>query len=347
MNYMQHALELAKSGLGRTSPNPAVGCVIVKNGKIVGEGYHKKAGTDHAEIVALKMAGLNAKGASMYVTLEPCCCYGRTPPCTDAIINAGIKEVIIGIVDPNPKVCGKGVAFLRKNRTIVKYLKNEKLKKQIKKINLPFIKHITTGKPFVLLKVATSLDGRISGANGYITNEDSRKFVHELRNIYDAVLVSSNTVIKDNPLLTCRIKDGRDPVRIIVDSEFRTSLKSNVYKDSNVIVVTTINADKGKIRKLKLIGGRVIIVNDKKGLVDLGGMLLKLGSIGITSVMVEGGSKISAAFINEKVVDKIMFFIAPKLMKGSVIADIDKLLELKEVNIRKFGSDVMVEGYVK
>jgi diaminohydroxyphosphoribosylaminopyrimidine deaminase/5-amino-6-(5-phosphoribosylamino)uracil reductase len=354
---MQKALELAARGRGRTSPNPMVGAVIVKDGKIIAEGYHKKAGTPHAEIIALKKAGTNAKGATLYVTLEPCCHTDKkTPPCTKAIIASGIKRVVAAMIDPNPRVSGRGMRELQKAgiETEVGIMRAE-----AKKLNEAFTKFITRKEPFVILKIAQSMDGKIATASGesrWITGEKARKYVHMLRKEVDAILVGIGTVKKDNPSLDCRIRGGINPYRIIVDSSLDIPLSAKVvkHKDGKTIIATTSNADSKKIDQLISLGVRVLIIKSKQGKVNLKSLMRELGKLDITSVMIEGGSSISASALSEKIVDKVLFFVAPKIIGGvdaipSVGGRSPSLLKnivrLKDLEVKRFGEDVLLEGY--
>ncbi|MDL1957359.1 MAG: bifunctional diaminohydroxyphosphoribosylaminopyrimidine deaminase/5-amino-6-(5-phosphoribosylamino)uracil reductase RibD [Candidatus Desulfofervidus auxilii] len=355
--YIRRTIKLAKRALGRTSPNPLVGAVIVKNGRIIGEGYHKKAGLPHAEIEAIKAAGRKAKGADLYVTLEPCNHYGRTPPCTEAILKAGIKRVFVGMRDPNPHVKGGGVEYLRSKGVEVE---TGILEEECRRLNEVFIKYVTTGFPFVSLKLAATLDGKIALANKttWITNENSRIFVHRLRDIHDAILVGINTILKDNPSLTTRLpkRKGKDPIRIILDTNLRIPLEAKVlHLDSpaKTVIVTSFNAPSEKIKKLKALGTEVWQVDLENGKLSLKEVLKLLGNKQITSVLIEGGAKVAASFLQQKLVDKIYFFYAPKIFGAenlSMIAELgidsaDKAILLKEVSLRRFDNDILIIGY--
>lgn len=350
--FMNHALKLAR--IGRTSPNPKVGCVITKFGLIVGQGYHKKAGLPHAEIEALKKAGKKAKNATMYVNLEPCCVYGRTPPCTNSIIKAGIRKVFVAMQDPNPKVNGKGIEELRKAGIKVEL---GVLEKQAKKLNEAYTKYITTKLPFVILKQAASLDGKIAtktGESRYISNRKSRHYVHNLRNDVDAVLVGINTVLKDNPRLTCRIPNGKDPKRIIVDSRLRIPSDAHVLKDNNAIIAATKYCDKKKKKELEDKNIELIFFNEKK--IKLRKLMEELAKKDIISVLMEGGAEIAGSAIDEKIVDKVIFIISPKIIGGrdavsavggKGIEKIDDAVNLKNVKIKGLDNDVLIEGYIQ
>ena len=350
---MELALKLAEKGKGTASPNPIVGCLIVKRGRIVGRGWHKKCGEDHAEICALKDAGKKAKDGLMYVTLEPCSHWGKTPPCTEKIVQAGIREIVIGMKDPNPLISGYDELRFRGIKTRIGILEEE-----CKKLNEPYIKWIKTKTPFVIAKAAMSLDGKIATTTGhskYITGKEARKYVHELRAEYDAVMVGSNTIAKDNPQLTVRLIKGRNPIKIVVDSTLKISAKANVIKNepSKLIIATTRKAPKKKIKLLQNKGVRVLVLNAKNGRVDLEHLMKELGKHDIISIMIEGGAELNAEALRSKIVDKILFFISPKMIgKGlEAIGDlgvkkVDKSINLKNIDYKKIGKDMLIEGYL-
>ncbi len=344
--FMQLALQLAKKGEGRVSPNPLVGCVIVKRRKIVGRGWHKKFGSAHAEINALKQAGSRAIGSTMYVNLEPCYHYGKTGPCTRAIIEAKVGKAVIAMLDPNPLVKGKGVRELKKAGIKVKV---GLMEREAKRRNEFYITYMKTGKPFVLMKVGMSLDGKISYGNERgkrITGKESFKITRQLRSRVDAVLVGINTVIKDNPRLTARVKGGRNPVRVIVDSKARIPLGARVLKEKGkVIVACTKKAPKGKLQKLTKIGAGVIVVREKSGLVDLGNLVKQLGVAGISSLMIEGGAKIFASALRERMVDRTLFFISPKIIgKGLDVFGWEEIMQkIKIEKVGRCGEDLLIE----
>jgi diaminohydroxyphosphoribosylaminopyrimidine deaminase/5-amino-6-(5-phosphoribosylamino)uracil reductase len=366
---MQKALALAAKGKGRTSPNPMVGSLIVKGDKIIAEGYHRKAGTPHAEAVSLKKAGSEAKGATLYVNLEPCChTEKRTPPCTKAIIKSGIKKVVIAMVDPNPMVSGMGIHELRKAGIITE---TGVLNDDAQRLNESFVKHVTKKEPFVILKIAQSLDGKIATARGeskWITGAKARDRVHRLRNEIDALLVGIGTVKKDNPSLDCRIRGGRNPYRIIVDSRLQIPLTAKVLRHNvdKTIIATTEQAGKRKRDALIKLGAKVLVIKEKAGKagtarrrnparVDLKRLMKELGKLNITSVMIEGGSSIGASALSSKIVDKAMFFIAPKVIGGTDAipsiggkspALLKSALNLKNIQTTPFGDDILIEGYV-
>ncbi len=351
--YIELAVKLAEKGKGKTSPNPVVGCIIVKRNAIVGKGYHKKAGEDHAEILALKDAGKKAQNATMYITLEPCSHWGKTPPCTERIVEAGVREVIIGMKDPNPRVEGFKELKFRGIKTKIGILERE-----CKKLNQAYVKYIRTKRPFVIVKAAMSLDGRIATTTGhskYITGREARKLVHQLRTELDAVMVGSNTLLKDNPKLTPRLVKGRSPIKIIVDSKLNIPLNANVIKKepNKLIIATTKKANKSKIKKLQQKGANVLIISTKKGRVDLNELMKQLGRLEITSIMVEGGAELNAEAIRSKIVDKMLFFISPGLIGkglGAIgdlgIKNVDKSVKLKHLISKKVGRDILIEGYL-
>ncbi len=355
--YMQVTLELAVKARGKTSPNPMVGAVIVKSGRVIAADYHRKAGRPHAEALALKKAGTRAKGATLYVSLEPCChTQKRTPPCTDAIIKYGIKEVVVAMVDPNPYVSGMGIKTLRKagirTRTGV-------LKQEAQRLNEVFLKFITKKEPFVTLKMAQSLDGKIATAKGeskWITGSQSRNKVHKLRREVDAILTGIGTVEADNPSLDCRIGRGKNPYRIIVDSSLHIPLSSKVLKhdDGRTIIATTSRASDKKIKFILKGGNQVIVIKAQKGRVDLKKLMKELGKLEISSLLIEGGSSISASALSDGIVDKVMFFSAPKIIGGtdslssvggSSPARLSSAIELRDIKVTAYGKDFLIEGY--
>jgi len=311
--FMQLALELAANGRGKTSPNPMVGAVLVKNNRIIGQGYHKKAGTPHAEINALKKAGSAARGATLYVTLEPCCHYGRTKPCSVEIIKSGIKRVVFAMKDPNPIVGGKGARQLRQAGLEVK---SGILRNEAEKLNEAYIKFITTGHPFVILKTAQTIDGRIASITGdskWVTGPRSRKMGHQLRAECDAVVVGAGTVRADNPELTVRLTRGKNPYRIILSGslDFPRSIKLfKNNKDSRTIVATSAYA----ARDLKIKNMITWEIKKEKSQLSLSDFLKKAGDFGITSLLVEGGSQLATAFLRKRLVDKHYIFMAPRII---------------------------------
>ncbi len=357
--YMRRALYLAAQARGRTSPNPMVGAVIVNNGKIVGEGYHKKPGTPHAEVHAIQQARGQSNGAALYVNLEPCCHWGRTPPCIQAIIQAGISSVVMAMPDPNPLVAGKGKMELEAHDIAVQ---SGICEQEARKLNEAYIKYITTGLPFVILKSAISLDGKIATSTGeskWITSEASRRRVHELRDAADAILVGIGTVLQDNPSLTTRLpeREGKDAVRVIVDSNARipTSAKIlNLDSPAPTLIAVTPNAPTEKLAQLNECGAETLIIPELNGRVNLKVLMKKLAERELTSVLIEGGGEINASALKEGIVDKIMIFIAPKLIGGQTapgpfstgIEHLSDAVELHDIQVSQIGEDILVEGYI-
>lgn len=352
---MQRAIVLARKGTGKTSPNPAVGCVIVRDGIIVGEGWHKKAGSHHAEINALHDASEKSRGADVYVTLEPCSHFGKTPPCADALIAAQVAKVFIGMVDPNPKVSGKGIAKLRAAGIEVV---TSVLEDHCRLLNEPFIKHVTTGLPFVILKIAMTMDGKIATAkrdSKWITNDKSRRYVHRLRSRFDAIMVGVGTVICDDPLLTSRITRGRDPVRIIVDSQLRIPMHSQVLNNSSSArtVIATTSGDDQKRSRLQLLGTEIIHCPCTNNRVDLRELLKILGDRGFQSIFLEGGAELAGEALRQGLVDKCMFFYAPKLIAGEGIGPFSgtgvgimaDAFKLEATSITTIYDDILIQGY--
>lgn len=359
---MSLALRLAKKGEGTTSPNPLVGAVLVKRGKIIGKGYHKKAGLPHAEIEAFNDAakkGNSLKGATLYVTLEPCCHTNkRTPPCVKAIIEKGISKVYVSMLDANPEVSGKGVKLLRRNGIEVKV---GILEDKAKELNEAFTKYITTRKPFVILKLASTLDGKIAAYTGdskWIGSTTQRKHAHLLRAKADGILVGIETALKDNPSLNVRLpnKKNMDPIPIVLDSKLRIPLDSNLLKiHKNVIIATSEKSKPKKIFQLRNQGATILYINkDKNGQLNLKELMRKLGKAEIMSVLIEGGSKVAASALKSKIVDKVVFFYAPKIvgaegisMIGELgIASIKKSIEINRIKTKKIGDEIMIEGYL-
>lgn len=333
--YMSLAIELAKKAEGRTSPNPIVGSVIVKNNKIIGRGYHKKAGLPHAEVNALRQAGAAAKGATLYITLEPCNHYGRTPPCTDAIIKSALKRVVIAMWDPNPINNGSGIRKLKRRGIKVT---SGVLLKEAEAINKPYIKFITKGLPYITVKVAQSLDGKIATRTGdskWISGEDSRRYVHELRSKVDAVMVGANTVIKDNPVLLSKTSKDKQPLRIIVDGASKVPSDAKIFSS--------------------LKRSPVIVASSKSGAkrIDLTRLLKTLAQKNITHILVEGGGELIAGLAEKGLVDRFLIFIAPKIIggrravtsvEGNGVARIKNALNFKNLRIRRFKEDILIEA---
>lgn len=358
--FMKRALELASRGSGSTSPNPLVGAVIVKNGEIIGEGWHERAGEAHAEINAINNSIAPVEGATIYVNLEPCSHFGRTPPCAAELVKRKFKRVVVAMEDPNPLVAGRGISLLRDNGIQVDVGIN---RLEALKLNDIFIKYITTKTPFVLLKAAMTLDGKTatrSGDSKWISGEASREYVHRLRNRYSSILVGLNTVIKDDPQLTTRLEGvkTRNPIRIVVDSKGRIPPDSKVLEiDENrkTIIVSTGDMAEEKSRYLRGKGADIIITDKKDGKVDLGQMMEELGKRGIDSLLVEGGGTVAAAFLEEGLVNKAAIFIAPIIIGGKTAPTpvmgsgaelISEGIRLKYRRVDTFGEDLLVEGYV-
>lgn len=360
--FMLEALALARSQMGKTSPDPMVGALIVKNNKVISRGYHAEQSTPHAEAFAIRKAGAKAKGSTLYLNLEPCCHYGYNPPCTDQIIKAGIRKVVAAMQDPNPMVSGKGFRELREAGIKVK---TGILEKEASRLNESFAKYITTNIPFVILKSAMSLDGKIATAtreSKYITNKLSRQYVHIMRICVDAVMTSVNTVKIDDPRFTVRDigrekLQKRNPKRIILDTYAEIPLNSFVLKHEpeKTIVVVGSKAPRKRIEKIRRTGAVVISMVSRDGNIDMKKLMVELGEDKITSIMIEGGGGFAASALKAGIVDKVLFFIAPKIIGGKAavtpvegegVRKLSSAIDLKDVNIRRFGNDILVEGYL-
>jgi diaminohydroxyphosphoribosylaminopyrimidine deaminase/5-amino-6-(5-phosphoribosylamino)uracil reductase len=355
--YLRLACRLARKAAGRTSPNPMVGAVLVRGGKIVGAGYHHYAGGPHAEINALTQAGAKAKGATLYITLEPCSHQGRTPPCTRALIGAGIRAVVAGMKDPNPLVAGRGFQQLR--RAGIK-VRSGLCQEESAQIIEAFAKFITQRRPFVTLKLAATLDGKIATANGdarWISGARSRARVHRWRDQMDAVLVGAGTVLADDPLLTCRIAGGRNPYRVVLDSRLRISLAAKLLRlpdADKTIIATTTKAPLSKVRALEKLGVVVWRLPSRNDRVAWLPLLRKLAGIGVVALLIEGGAAVAASALTSKVVDKLELFYAPKLVGGDGRAmlgplGIDRMaraLALRRFDLRRSGEDLWLSGYL-
>lgn len=342
---MKKAISLAKKGRGNVSPNPMVGAVIVKDGRIIGWGYHKRVGSPHAEVVAAKKAK-ELKGATLYVNLEPCCHYGRTPPCTHLLIKEGIKRVVIATLDPNPLVNGRGVKELMDAGIEVDV---GCMKEEAERLNEAYFKYMHTGMPFVILKAALSMDGRITSSTAWITGEESRRYVHRLRAEVDGVLVGSGTIHADNPQLTVRFCKGRNPKRIIISTDCALPLNARVFEEEGTIVCTTKKAFPESIKSLEEKGARIIFSKEKDGMVDLEDALRHLAKEGILSILVEGGRRIFTSILNLSLADKFMLFFAPRISGSSYLPFVNTLrdeVQLKINRIKKIGKDFFFEGYV-
>lgn len=364
-DYMARALALAARGKGYTSPNPCVGAVVVKDGQVLGQGFHPKAGGPHAEVVAIDDALTRApeklSGSTIYVTLEPCNHFGKTPPCTHKILNAGIGRVVVACKDPNPNVAGGGIEFLReKGLDVVSGLMEQEALTLIE----DFVWNVQNDKtPFVTLKCAATLDGYIATRTGdsqWITSGASRNFGHELRHQNDAILIGSGTLHGDNPSLTARIegKQTRDPVRIVLDT--RLTIKENakiVVQESSAptIIITGQDSNPSKIQRLKARGVQVLECRVSENLLDLNDLMIKLRNLSITSLLIEGGGHVAASALAAGIVNKVCYFLAPKIMggndgiavfKGPGPEKIKDVCELTRVNTRHFGSDILITGYI-
>jgi len=357
--FMQLALQEARKGLGRTSPNPSVGAVVVKNGKVVGRGYHQKAGLPHAEPNALRAAGNRTAGATLYVTLEPCNHTGRTAPCTDIILRSGIRRVVIGMADPNPRVTGGGAAFLASHGMEVS---SGVLERQCREINLPFIKHSTTGLPWVIMKAGMSLDGGIAAVQGRsttITSQRSRQQVHRIRDRVDAILVGIETVLVDDPSLTTRLAGGRrgkDPLRVVLDTGLRMPPDSKMLSQTSSTDTWIFCGPDPPLRKkaaLEEAGASIKPVQlARNGFLDLKAVLSELGRQQLNSVLVEGGGKIHGSFLRENLVDQVFLFFAPVFLGAKAVpvvsfsnqAGDSRDCRLQIVRSRRFGDDIMIEG---
>lgn len=350
--YMKHALNLAMSTNGQTTPNPAVGAVIVKNNQIVGMGAHLKAGEPHAEVHAIRMAGDHAKGATMYVTLEPCCHFGKTPPCADLVIKSGVKRVVIAMADPNPKISGKGIERLQDAGLQVEV---GVLNEDASQINQVFTHFIQTGLPFVTLKSAISLDGKIAtkeGKSKWITSSEAREDVHYFRHTHDAILVGVNTIIKDNPSLTTRqAGGGKSPVRFILDTNLRTPIDSKIVSDGLVEtwIVTGSNVKKEKMDLYKNRNVHFLQMDSPK--IEIKTLLKEMATMGITSLFVEGGAEVLGSFLKERAFQQVITYIAPKLIGGRTaptsfggegISEIHEALDLEIDEVKKIGSDIRI-----
>ncbi|MEW6078589.1 MAG: bifunctional diaminohydroxyphosphoribosylaminopyrimidine deaminase/5-amino-6-(5-phosphoribosylamino)uracil reductase RibD [Thermodesulfobacteriota bacterium] len=361
IRFMEEAIRLAEKAEGFTSPNPTVGAVVVKNGRIVGRGWHEAAGRPHAEVVALDEAGSLGEKADLYVTLEPCNHTGRTPPCTEKIIRAGIARVVFAVRDPNPNVTGGGRDFLKsRGIEVVEGVCREAAEKQIEW----FLKFVRTKKPFVTLKCAMTLDGRVATRTGdsrWVTGEAARRYVHRLRHAADAIMVGAGTVKADNPRLTARLGDrpAKDPLRVILDSRLTVDENAavfNVESTAATLVVTGPAVDGDKKERLEYKGVRVIPETlDGDGRIRLPDLMARLGALNITSLLIEGGGRVSGAALKAGIVDKICFFYAPKILGGDDGVPacsgtgpewMKDVLKVSNMTVSQIGDDIMVEGYL-
>jgi len=352
--FMRRAIALARRGVGRTSPNPPVGAVVVAGGRVVGSGWHRRAGAPHGEAAALRAAGARARGATLYVTLEPCNHAGRTPPCTDAVLAAGVRRVVFGARDPNRRVRGGGAARLRRaGVTVVEGVEAAACADLI----APFAHVARTGRPLVTLKLAATLDGRIAtrtGASRWITGPPARRFVHQLRNEMDAVMVGAGTIAADDPRLTCRMPGGRDPLRVVVDGRLRTPLTARVLTNraARGTVVATVITTGRKLATLRTRGATVLTFPGRAGSLSLRRLLRALAERGVSSVLLEGGAALAAAALRGGVVDRLLVFLAPTLIGGDGrpmltslgVARLAGARRLRWVGVESIGRDLMVQA---
>lgn len=356
-HYMNLALELAASAKGKTNPNPLVGAVLVKDGVIVGSGLHRKAGEPHAEVHAFRMAGEHAKGATLYVTLEPCSHYGKTPPCAKLVKESGVKRVVVATTDPNPEVAGRGINLIREAGIEVEV---GLLEEQALRLNERFIHNMLTERPYIISKFAMTLDGKIATSTGHsqwITGEEARADVHELRNEVDAILVGVGTVLKDDPALTTRLKDreGKNPIRIILDRTLRTPKEAQILNTSvaRTIIVT---AKENKEQAAGYTNVEFLYSPLKEDKIDLHETLKELYKMGITDILVEGGGMINASFLRDSLIDKYLVYVAPKVLggknsitpyTGDDVETIDAAMHLTFENVEKIGEDLLITAYPK
>jgi diaminohydroxyphosphoribosylaminopyrimidine deaminase/5-amino-6-(5-phosphoribosylamino)uracil reductase len=358
-DYMKLALRLAARGAGWVSPNPMVGAVVVRQGEIVGRGYHRRLGGPHGEVEALRDAGNKARGATLYVTLEPCDHQGRTPPCTQAVLEAGVHRVVIAALDPNPRVTGGGAAYLAAQGLKVEI---GLLETEARRLNAAWFKWVTTGLPLVIAKAACSLDGRIATATGHsqwLTGEAARNFGHRLRHRSDAILVGLGTVIADDPQLTARLPRGRgkDPIRLVLDSHLSLPLSARVLhlgSPAPTWVACTNKAPKEKLQAVEELGAEVLVLPGEKGRVALKPLLTLLGQRQVQSLLVEGGAETLGSFFDQRLVDQFFFFYAPKILGGRQalgalggrgVTHLKDALTAKEWSLRRLGADLLISGY--
>ena len=356
--YMELALMLAKNGLGWTAPNPMVGAVLVKDGEIIGQGWHEKCGEPHAERNALANCKKSPQGATLYVTLEPCCHQGRQPPCVDAILEAGIRRVVVGSADPNPLVAGKGIRILREHGIEVT---EHMLEEECDRLNEVFFHYIQTKTPYVILKYAMTIDGKIAtytGESKWITGEKAREHVHNNRHRYSGIMVGVKTVLEDNPMLTCRIPEGVNPTRIICDTNLRTPIESNIVQSAKDIqtIIATGNVEEEKVKIYEELGCKILQLPDENGKVSLESLMKKIGEMNIDSVIVEGGGTLNWSMVSKGLVNKTEIYIAPKIFGGKdaktpVEGQGFKLpaesLNLEKSKVSILGEDILIESYIK
>jgi diaminohydroxyphosphoribosylaminopyrimidine deaminase/5-amino-6-(5-phosphoribosylamino)uracil reductase len=361
LEYMNMALELAAQGVGRVAPNPMVGAVVVKEGRIIGRGCHQRVGGPHAEVHAIDDAGADTRGATLYVTLEPCNHHGRTPPCTEKIVAAGISRVVLAMADPNPDVRGGGVAFLRTRGIEVITGVGEA---QARRLNEIFIKYVITKRPFAVLKLAATLDGRIATRVGdarWVTGEAARAHAHNLRHALDAIMVGIGTVLADDPQLTARLPDGggKDPQRIVLDRRLRMPSEARMLRQKSeapTYVICGSEAPASDRQRLIAAGAQVLEVPTRDGRINLAALMELLGAMGITSVLIEGGGQVAAAALAADIVDKVVFYYAPKILggddgvpmfHGSGPIHMREALTLREATVDRLGEDIVVQGYLR
>lgn len=359
--FMQEALDLAARAGWRTHPNPRVGAVLVRGNRVVGRGYHQRPGGPHAEVLALREAGARARGATLYVTLEPCCHFGRTPPCTDAVLSAGVSRVVAAMRDPHPAVAGRGFRVLRSGKVRVEV---GLLGEEARRLNEAFCRRVRDGRPWVILKSAVTLDGKIATASGdsrWISSLESRAHAHRLRDQVDAILVGIGTVLADDPRLTARPggRKGRDPARVILDGGLRIPLKAKALNDpsaARIIVATTAKANPRRVEALRGRGVEVWPLPSREGRVCLGPLLSELARREITTLLVEGGGEVAGSFLREGYVDRVAFYVAPLLvggedapgpLRGRGAARLADAWDLAGVSVTRLGPDFLVEGYVR
>jgi diaminohydroxyphosphoribosylaminopyrimidine deaminase / 5-amino-6-(5-phosphoribosylamino)uracil reductase len=355
---MGRALTLARKGIGKTAPNPPVGCVIVNNGEIIGTGWHRKAGTPHAEVHALREAGERARGADVFVTLEPCSHFGKTPPCADALIAAGVGRVYAGMIDPNPLVAGQGIEKLRAAGipTFPGLMEQE-----CRRLIGPFLRQTTTGLPLVTVKSALTLDGKTATASGdskWITGEAARRHVHRLRAEHDALMVGAGTVLADDPELTCRLpRGGRDPLRVILDSRLRLSPEARIFhlRSTASTLIATLEQDGARMAAYRERGVELITCRGSGGRIELADLLTRLGERGVQSVLVESGGELAGELLRQGLIDRLILFYGAKLVGGEGrspfagcgVEKMSQAIRLQEIEVRRFGEDLMVSGYLR
>ena len=356
--FMARALALARRALGRTHPNPAVGAVLVRSGRVVGEGFTAPAGGPHAEVRAIRAAGARARGADLYVTLEPCAHFGRTPPCVEALLPLGLRRVVVATVDPNPRVRGRGLRRLRAAGVTVSVGLGED---EARAIMAGYRSHVVRGRPLVTLKMATTLDGRIAARTGdarWITGPAARRRAHELRDVHDAILVGAGTVRTDDPELTCRIPGGRNPVRVIVcGSALDLPARARVLDTHTAatVIVTPVGADPHRVMRLRRRGVDVVAVPGRRGSMSAAGLMKTLAARGLTSLLVEGGAVVAADLLRARLVDRVVWFVAPSFLGADGIPAIASLgvdragsaLRLDDVEVERLGTDIVVTASVR